>query len=259
MIILDGVTHVALAGEKKRKILTAVQLMLPPDRRIAILGPEAEDKKAFLNLLAGLVLPSSGRVVRESRLSFPPGYLGGFTRTLSVRLNVAHVARLYGADVDSVVHFVAQVSKLGEDFNKLYGDLPVAKRRSLSEILAFSIPFDVYLLNDDVVRPDTSKYNKDARALFEARAKPSGMIIASQDEAFAREFCDMGLVLVGGRVRLFKNLDRAFSFLEEKANREDKANLEEKAKNPRLKAREERQKLKRKANKGKRRRESGDE
>ena len=52
---------------------------------------------------------------------------------------------------------------------------------------------------------------------FEARAKTSGMIIASQDPRFAREFCDIGLVLANGQARLFHNLERALAFAERAA------------------------------------------
>jgi len=40
------------------------------------------------------------------------------------------------------------------------------------------------------------------------------MIIASDDSAFIREFCDMGLVLNGGQIRLFPDIERAISFFE---------------------------------------------
>jgi capsular polysaccharide transport system ATP-binding protein len=218
MIIFEGVTTAAGAGQNKRNLLKAVQAVLPSDRRIAIFAQSEQDKKLFIDLLAGLVLPSAGRIVRKAQVSFPPGYLGGFTRGLTVRVNVAHVARIYGAHVDTVVDFVSQISEIGKDFHKLYGDLTPLKKRYLSDILAFSIPFDAYLLGDDVVRPGTLRYNKEARALFEARCKTSGMFIACQHVAFAREFCDMGLVLNKGNLRLFRNLERAIAFSEKAAN-----------------------------------------
>lgn len=216
MIILEGVTKGAGAGEAKRTILQSVQARLPSNRRIAILGPRAEDKKVFINILAGVMLPSAGRVIRKARLSFPAGHLGGFDRALSVRVNVAHVARIYGADVEAVVDFAAQVAKLRDCFNKSYGALSNTMKQYLSDILAFTIPFDAYLLSDEVVRSDGKRYNSEARALFEARAKTSGIFIASEDAAFAREFCDMGLVLKGGQLRLFENLDEAVAFSERK-------------------------------------------
>ena len=152
MIIFEGVTKFAGAGEKKRKLLTAVQASLPSDRRIAIFARNDQDKKLFIDLLAGVVLPSAGRIVRKAQVSFPPGYLGGFTRDLSVRLNVAHVARIYGADVDRSWTSSARFPSSARISTSPYADLPNMKKRYLSDILAFSIPFDVYLLGDEVVR-----------------------------------------------------------------------------------------------------------
>ena len=151
MIILDGVTKAGGGGAKKRAVLKTTQATLPSNRRIALLGPRAEDKRIFINLLAGLSLPDSGRVIRNARVSFPVGHAGGFTSEFSVRLNVAHVARLYGAEVEPIVDFVEKVTKLGKAYNKPFGDLSKVAKRDLSQILAFSIPFDVYLLNDDIV------------------------------------------------------------------------------------------------------------
>lgn len=212
MIILEDVTKVVGAGVKKREVLTAARARLPTDHRIAVLGPVPEDRKMFIDLLGGVKMPTAGRIIRRARVGFPAGNIGGFTVDLSVRLNVAHVARLYGADVEAVVNFVAEAADLGGSFNNSYRDLSNVKRRHLSDILAFSIPFDVYLLSDDLVRPGGKSYSKEASALFNARAKTSGMIIASDDVAFAREFCDMGLVLSEGQIRLFKNIERAISF-----------------------------------------------
>jgi len=225
MIILEGVTTAAGAGAKKRHVLKDAQAVLPLNHRIAVFGSVDEDKQVFMDLLGGLVLPSAGRIITQARISFPAGHLGGFVPGLSVRLNVAHVARLYGAEVDAVVRFMAQLSSLEKKFDKPYRRLEPAERRYLSEILAFSIPFDVYLLDDSILRP-TPRFNRDARTLFEARAKTSGMIVASGDLNFAREFCDMGLVLHNGHVRLFKRIERAIAFLEQaqESNREERKN-----------------------------------
>src|SRR4051794_21255813 len=100
MIILDGVTKTAGDGRDKRTILKTTQASLPSNRRIALLGPRPEDKRIFINVLAGIALPDTGRVIRNARVSFPVGHAGGFTPQFSVRLNVAHVARLYGAEVE---------------------------------------------------------------------------------------------------------------------------------------------------------------
>jgi len=214
MIILEDVTVVVGTGAKKRDLLTSVRARLPSGHRIAVLARRPEDRKVFIDLLSGVVLPTAGRIIRKARVGFPPGHLGGFAPDLSVRLNVSHVARLYGAEIEATVDFVAKVSGFSENFSKPYRELSNTQRRHLSTILAFSIPFDVYLLSDELVRTGGRGYSKEASALFQARAKTSGMIIASDDSAFIREFCDMGLVLNGGQIRLFPDIERAISFFE---------------------------------------------
>lgn len=238
MIILEDVTKLAGAGARKRTVLKAARITLPSDRKIAVLGAQREDRKLFIELMAGLVLPNAGRIIRKARVSFPVGHTSGFTPELSVRNNVAHVARLYEADIDDVVDFVAAVAQLGKEFDQPYGQLPAASRRCLSSILALSIPFDVYLLRDDAVRSRKNS-NKAVSALFEARHKTSGMIIASQSFPFVREFCDMGIVLIDGQVRLFNNIERAISFAKNSAvHKEDKQGR--KAKRARKKKRRQR-------------------
>ncbi len=216
MIILEDVTKVIGTGAKKRDVLTSVRARLPSGHRIAVLASRPEDRKVFIDLLSGVVLPTAGRIIRQARVGFPPGHLGGFAPDLSVHLNVSHVARLYGAEIEATVNFVAKISGLSENFGKPYRELSNTQRRHLSAILAFSIPFDVYLLSDQLVRAGGKGYSKEASALFQARAKTSGMIIASDEPAFVREFCDMGLVLNGGQIRLFPDIERAISFFEKK-------------------------------------------
>src|SRR4051812_30962794 len=107
MIIFDRVEKILGGnGPRRRAVLADVSLRIPSNRRIAVLSPSAKDKRIFMKLLAGIEFPTSGTIVRNARVSFPVGKIGGFSRDLSVRGNVAHVARLYGADVDEVVDFV---------------------------------------------------------------------------------------------------------------------------------------------------------
>src|SRR5690349_596511 len=214
MIILQGVTYATRARDKGKKVLAAAEVAIPCDHRIAVLGCAANEPKIFIEVLGGLRVPQAGRVTRNARVSFPAGYVGGFKPEISVRLNAAYVARLYGADVEAVINFVEQIMNLGESFDKPIGRLAPAQRRRFSEVLAFSIPFDVYLFEDELVRDNGRFYNEYARSLFEARIKSAGMIVASNDRDFVREFCDMALVLHRGKVRLFQNVERAISFFE---------------------------------------------
>jgi capsular polysaccharide transport system ATP-binding protein len=210
MIVLENVSKTVLSLGQMRPVLSGVSVQIPSDRRIAIFGKSPEDRKVFIELLSGLTLPTSGRIVRLVRVSFPAGDTGGFDVDLSVRFNVAHAARLYDADVAAVVEFVRDVSELGAAFEKPFGMLDRERRRLVSRIVAYSIPFDVYLLTSEVTKRKDRNPSKDKPlALFEARAQTSGMIMPARTFRSAHEFCDMGMILHEGRVLLFDDLEQA--------------------------------------------------
>jgi capsular polysaccharide transport system ATP-binding protein len=215
MITLEKVTK---RVQRAKPILLSVDFQIPTDRRIAVLGPAGPEKRGFMNLLAGTDMPESGRVVRHKSVSFPVGDLPGFIRELSVRINVAHVARLYGADVRWTVNTVEKVTKIGARFDRPY-EQAAASRRELAYAVAFSLPFDVYVLADDKLarewsRQQSSKDGKgkgnDIVALFGARMESAGMIIATDDVEFARKHCDLGLFLHGGELALTEDMSNPF-------------------------------------------------
>ncbi len=216
MIILDQVTKTVGPFFKRRQILSSVTIRIPTDQRIALVSEADGDKKAFVELLAGLAKPTSGTITRLAEVSFPVGQLPGFSREHTVRLNVAHAARLYGAEVAHTISLVEQVMDIGRAFDRPYADMPNKLRQSLAQAVALALPFDVYLLADDSLARSLATREKrrrnaiPAQLLFEARAKTSGMIIPTQNVEYARNLCDMAMVLQNGTLELFEDVDEAF-------------------------------------------------
>lgn len=211
MIVLDRITKVVkTSGKPPRKVLSSVSITIPTHRRIALLGTSHEDNTVLIDILAGKTLPTSGSVIRKARVSYPVGDVSGFDIEMTVRSNVAYVAQLYGADVESTVTFVERTAKLGPAFDKRFRDLPRTVRTTLGQILTYSIPFDLYLLNRDL----TSQKNPQntAAALLDARiAQSAGIIAALGIPGFARQRCDMGLVLHDGQLVATPDVEQAFA------------------------------------------------
>jgi capsular polysaccharide transport system ATP-binding protein len=215
MILLDQVTMTAtvrinVMRTEIRTIFSSVNLVIPSDRQIALLGPSEEDKRLFINLLGGLVLPRRGRILKRAKVSFPVGYLGGFAAHLSPRRNVEHLARLYNIDVETMIAFVKHTADLGPSFDKPYKLLSGPQRRHLGRVVCYSIPFDVYILTEEIVK-GRNKESDISYRLFQTRSRTAGMIIPTQNPRFARENCEMGLVLSDGDLRLFDSIDKALA------------------------------------------------
>jgi capsular polysaccharide transport system ATP-binding protein len=213
MISFQQVSKIVVAAGVKRAALSSVDVKIPSDRRVALLGTSDEDRRLVIDLIGGLVLPTAGRVVRKARVSFPIGTLAGFQPDLSVRLNVAHVARLYDADIGSVISFVERVANIGPAFDRPFRELPKPLRQQLAQILGYSIPFDVYLLAAEITK--MSRPVRDiAYSLFQERAQTSGMIISTRNLGFAREYCDMALLLHDGGLYAFGRVEDAIGAME---------------------------------------------
>lgn len=212
MIVLDRVSYVANVAGAKRTVLAPVSLGIPSDRRIALLGFQETDKRIVINLLAGVVQPTTGRILRKARVSFPTGHTGAFSAAFSVRSNVEYVARLYGANVGEVVGFVERAMSLGAAFDEPYARLPNPVKKIFAYVVACSIPFDVYLLNA-LAGGGAGELKRVADALFEERLRTSGIIVATRDAEVASRYCEMALVVHGDRIALFDDVPRALSAL----------------------------------------------
>ena len=216
MIVLDRVTatvavhsHQAPIYNRTLPVLSSVSLTIPTDRRIALFGAPA-DKRIFIDLIGGLTVPKSGRIIRKAKVSFPVGHLGSFDHDLPVRHNVAHVARLYDTDPDKMVDFVERVGRFGASFDKPFGQLPGVQRARLGYLVAYSIPFDLYILQEGGVL--ASQNPRDAlTTLVKERLRTSGMILSTRAPKFAAEHCEMALMLKNGELRLYESVQKALT------------------------------------------------
>ena len=208
MIHLERVTSVLHSGTTGPPVLNDVSIKLPTFERFVILGREGSGKTTLIRLLSGLSLPMSGVITRYARVSFPVGFMGGYKRALSVRENVAHVARLYGAEVNQVVEFVSELTGLGFALRDLYENLPYQNRVRLAYAVSYAIPFDVYLIDNKIAAGGTA-FRQRCERIFEARANSSGFILATSTPRYAKMFATKGAILHNGKIVLYDDLDRA--------------------------------------------------
>ncbi len=217
MIILDNLelklTKSLLTNYSQTRVVVAADyLAIPSDRRVALFCNQ-EDRRVFVNLIGGLVRPTSGHIVKKANVSYPVGHLGGFEPKLPIRSNVEHLARIYNADVKTMVDFVERAAELGSAFERPFGLLESSQKRNLGYITAYCLPFDCYVLTSDDVMSSRMR-NSVASSLFHERHASAGMIIPTNNPKFAREYCDMGLILRRGRLRLFDEINRALAINE---------------------------------------------
>lgn len=223
MITLRQVTKSQRSGPA---FLSGVSMEIPSDRRIAVFSPQASQTKTFVQLLSGMTKPESGRVNRSGRISFSIGNLAGFDAQMSVRGNIEHVARLYGADPVEVVDLCRELCAFKQAFERPFSGLSGTQKEKFSLILAYSIPFDMYLHESDLTsRNARNRIGVEVLSLIEARLENAGLVIPSNNLVDACEVCDTALLIVGGNLYLVDDVRDADRVFEEvaglDANREE--------------------------------------
>ena len=208
MIQLDNVFKYYKTHGHRKVVLDHISLDFMAGRSYGILGVNGAGKSTMMRILGGTELPNSGRVRRNVRVSWPLGFSGGFHPKLTGRENVQFVARLYGADVRRVTHFVEDFAEIGA-----YIDVPIMTYSSgmaarLAFGLSIAIDFECYLI-DEVTAVGDARFAQRCKEEFDKRKKKSDVIMISHSMPTLQEYCDRGIVIVGGRVHVFQTVDEA--------------------------------------------------
>lgn len=208
MIVIDRLTKTYWTHFRRKVVLSNVSVNLDPKASYGLLGQNGAGKSTFLKLIAGTEAPTSGRIYRSVRLSWPLGFAGGFHPHMTGRENIRFLARVYDADMAEVTEFVEDFSELGRDL-----DMPVKTYSSgMTSRLAFAvsmaIEFDFYLVDEITAVGDARFQLKCARAFAERRAR-AGLIMASHSTGTIKEYCSAGMVLQKGRLMVFEDINDA--------------------------------------------------
>jgi len=191
MIRLDNVSYTYPRG---KRVINNLSIELPSHRRLAVLGPAECGKTTLIGLLAGVIDPVEGRIERFAHLSFPAGYSRAFRFGNPLRQNLAFAARVYDADPDEVIDFIAGLLALTGELDRPMRDLPIPTRLALSFALTYALPFDTYLF-DNIIGPGDPATRDLWRQLYDARTATAGAILATRQARVAESYCDCGLVL----------------------------------------------------------------
>lgn len=208
MIDLENVYKVYKTRSGENVVLDSISFSFPARTNIGILGRNGAGKSTLLRVIAGTEQADSGAVRRRGTVSWPIGFTGGFSGSLSGEENCRFVARIYGADVDEVVGFTMEFAELGEYFQMPVKTYSSGMRARLAFGLSMAIEFDAYLV-DEVTAVGDSRFQQKCRAAFQERSGRSSVIIVSHQLSTVRDYCQRCAVLKDGKLLCFDSVDEA--------------------------------------------------
>ena len=225
MIEFRNLTKIYRTGGAEKVICQDLNMVLPSRRTVALLGRNGTGKSTLLNMVSGLVPPTSGEIVTTGSMSWPVGFAGSFSGDMTGAQNVKFVARVYGADTDETRDFVEEFADLGEHFHMPVRTYSTGMRGRLAFGLSTAFQFDTYLVDETTAAGDKAFRDK-ANAVFMARMKHSGAVMVNHSMGMIRELCDMGVVLEGGKATLYEDLEEAIEAYEDNMRRATRATID---------------------------------
>ena len=206
MLAFDRVSKVYNVKGVKKVIFDELSFAFPEGRNVAIMGKNGAGKSTMMRLLAGSEPPTTGHVYRSLRVSWPLGFAGGFNGSMTGIENIRFVSRIYGQDTERVIDYVIDFAELGPSLRLPIKTYSSGMKARLAFGLSMAINFQVYLI-DEITAVGDQTFRKKSQAVFREKLESSQIIMVSHSGATIKEYCDCGLLLNGGRVTFFDEVD----------------------------------------------------
>ncbi len=213
MISLENLTKIYNRNGVRTVVADGINAIFPTGQSVALLGRNGAGKSSLLRMIAGTMLPTSGKILSDGTVSWPVGFAGSFHNELTGAQNVRFVARIYGVDTDALVDYVADFSELGESYHKPFGTYSSGMRSRLAMGTSMGIDFDTYLV-DEVTSVGDAAFKEKSEIVFRDRMENASSVVVSHSMPFVRKTCTMGAVLHQGRLTLFDKVNEAISYYE---------------------------------------------
>jgi capsular polysaccharide transport system ATP-binding protein len=191
-----------------RHVFHNLNLRIDRGDSLAICGANGAGKSTLLRLIAGVEYPTSGKVVREMRTSWPIGFASCFQPTMTGADNARFIARIYRQDEQQILAFVEDFAQLGVYMNQNVSTYSSGMLSRLAFGVSLAIEFDCYLV-DEVTSAGDARFARRCEEELMARRDNGTLIMTSHDPYTLERYCTRGAVLYGGLLVFFDSVTEA--------------------------------------------------
>lgn len=210
MIVLDNLTKIYWLNGQRKVVLREASAVFPSRTAVGLLGRNGAGKSTLLQLIGGSLLPTSGQILSDGRISFPVGIASSFHPDMTGAQNVRFVARIYGVDTDQLIAYVQDFAELGKYFHQPIHSYSSGMRSRLTFGLSMGLKFDTYLI-DEVTAVGDAAFVRKSEAVFADRLRNAGVIFVSHAMPAVRRLCSAGAVLESGKLTYYPDIEEAIA------------------------------------------------
>ncbi|GIT91424.1 hypothetical protein JANAI62_18810 [Jannaschia pagri] len=208
MIVLRNLTKTFTVNGRSNTVADNLNAVFPTGVSVGLLGRNGAGKSTLLRLIAGTSTPSWGEVLSTGSVSFPVGLADSMHADLTGAQNTRFVARIYGADTESLMDWVEDFAELGEHFHLPVRSYSSGMKGRLSFGINMGLAFDTYLV-DEVTAVGDAAFRRKSSEVFRGRMETSGAIFVSHSMGQIRDLCTAGAMLENGKLQYYEEVDEA--------------------------------------------------
>ncbi|WP_303794713.1 ABC transporter ATP-binding protein [Sandarakinorhabdus limnophila] len=190
------------------EVLKGINLTVERGDHVCIVGGNGAGKSTLIRLISGIEQPSSGKIERTMRISWPLAFTGAFQGALTGVDNIRFICRVYDVAFEDVIDFVEDFSQLGRYLREPVKVYSSGMRARLAFALSMMIDFDCYLIDEVVAVGDSRFQQRCQEELFVKRADRA-LIIVSHDSQYLRLHAQRACVLEKGVLHHFADIGSA--------------------------------------------------
>ncbi|MCX8226016.1 MAG: ABC transporter ATP-binding protein [Sulfitobacter sp.] len=213
MILLRNLSKSYHLNGNRKVVANCINAVFPGHVSVGLLGRNGTGKSTLLRMIAGTADPTSGEVLSDGNVSFPVGFAGSFHPDMTGAQNTRFVARIYGANSDALVDYVADFAELGAQFHTPIRSYSSGMRSRLAFGVSMGLTFDTYLI-DEITAVGDAAFKRKSKSVFADRMSRSGSIFVSHSTGLLREMCTAGAVLESGSLIYFDDINEAIELHE---------------------------------------------
>lgn len=201
--------------------LNEVSLSIQHGDRVGLIGHNGSGKSSLLRLLAGIYEPTGGHIHIEGNVSPMLDLMHGIEAEFTGYENIIMRGTILGmsrAQIDKQTEEIAELTGLGD-----YLSMPVRTYSSgmmvrLAFAISTSIMPDILLIDEIFGAGDTNFMEKAREKMVSLLKQSSIVVIATHSDELIREFCNKALMLEGGRLKYFGDVNTALEAYHVKKN-----------------------------------------
>jgi len=175
---------------------------------LAICGANGAGKSTLLRLIAGIEHPTTGRITRDERTSWPIGFTSCFQMAMTGADNARFIARIYRKDERAVLDYVEDFAQLGVYLNQPVQTYSSGMISRLAFGISLAVDFECYIV-DEVTAVGDARFRRRCEEELLARRDKATLIMTSHDPYVLELYCTRGALLYGGALTFYDTVAEA--------------------------------------------------